>query len=173
MPLTVDQLNALADDSRKQTLRQKVAKLQGEVLACSSLMQAVNGVSTDAQAQLSLAQTQLSSLETTSGDGVTDTFGPLSTTDQALRSERYSGKAALVDYVKAHPSCAESDALAAYRTAALAARPADQQWLIQDITGLRQQYSFNLVAAKLISDTTWASFAAWIVATPKDTILGL
>lgn len=76
------------------------------------------------------------------------------------------------DYVKANPTCVEADAEVAYRTAALAARPADRQWLLVDPGSLRQEYSANLVKLGLIPDTSWASWAAWIVATDRDTILG-
>jgi hypothetical protein len=75
--------------------------------------------------------------------------------------------------MKANPTCAEADAEAAYRTAALAARPSDRQWLLIDPSSLRQEYTATLKALGMIPDTTWESWRAWIVATDKNTILGL
>jgi hypothetical protein len=90
-----------------------------------------------------------------------------------MRIERFAGKEASVDYVKANPECTEVEVTAIYSEAALVARPANRQWLIQDPEALRQEYSANLVAAGYIPDTTWASWRAWILATPKAIILGL
>lgn len=163
----------LTNEARRQELRAKIALLKGQMQATSSLSTALTGMNGDAAQRLSSAQGELAALEQGAGPGVTGDFGPFSATDQALRAERFAGKAAWVDYVKANPACIEADALPAYTAAALKARPADRQWLLHDATALRQEYSASLVRAGLIPDTTWASWRAWILATPRDVILGL
>ncbi len=164
---------ALANEARRQELRLKVAALSGQQAANASLASSLSVQASDLEQRLASAKAQLATLEQGAGPGITDDFGEYSTLEQAMRVERFAGKAACIDYVKANPTCAEADALAAYKTAALAARPADRQWLLIDPSSLRQEYSASLVKLGLIPDTTWASWAAWIVATDKATILGL
>ncbi|SRR6266568_4246561 len=170
---TTDVQTALANEARRQELRAQVASLQGQAKATAMLAEALANTNADATKQLTDARAQLTSFEAGAGPGITDDFGAYSTLEQAMRAERFAGKAAVVDHVKANPTCSEADAELAYRTAALAARPSDRQWLLVAPASLRQEYSASLVKLGLISDTTWASWAAWIVATDRDTILGL
>ena len=164
---------ALANEARLNAQRRLVASLEGQAASSAMLAQAVSNANSDANRQLADARTQLATLEAGGGPGVTDTFGEYSTLEQAMRAERFAGKAASIDFVKANPACSEADAEVAYRAAALAARPADRQWLLIDPASLRQEYTATLKAANMIPDTTWESWRAWIIATDKAVILGL
>jgi uncharacterized phage infection (PIP) family protein YhgE len=176
---TVDVMNAIANEARKNEQKQKIAQLKGQIVAMSSIMQSMQSVSSDAQQRLSSAQQELESLDTGAGQGITSDFGPYSTTDQAMQKEREAGKEALIDYIKANPTCTEVDAEAQWRTAALAVRPADRQWLLQDPEALRHEYTANLmhytddsgVVHNYITDATWESFRAFIIATDKAVLL--
>ena len=90
------------------------------------------------------------------------TVGALTTVDQACNAERTAGQTAVVQTVKTDPTTTEEAAKAAWRSAALASRPADRQWLLCDPDGLLQEYQANLGLAD------WEAFRAWIVATPID-----
>jgi hypothetical protein len=99
-----------------------------------------------------------------------DTVGYYSSVDQLLRAERFAGKAASVDYIKANPACAEADAIAAWDAAGLAATGLPV--LLQDTANLAAVYRVNLVAGGYIAEPTWEAQRAWIVATDKTIILG-
>lgn len=163
----------IANEARKQAARIKVAQLEGQVNATSDFAAQASQFNSSASGQLSQARADLAQLEAGIGPGVTDSYGEYSSTDQALRIERFAGKAASVDFVKANPESTEEQAVEVYRTAALAARPADRQWLLQDPNTLRKEYTANLVKYGLIPDDTWESWRAWVLATPRDIILGL
>ena len=94
--------------------------------------------------------------------------GTLSSVTQILLTERDAGITAAIAYVQANPSCAQADAVAAWTTAALAATSLPS--LLQDPNALCAIYAGNLAKEGAIPDTTWASLAAWIVATPAATI---
>ena len=102
--------------------------------------------------------------------GGLDTVGFYSSVDRALRSERFAGKAASVDFVKANPACAEAEAIAAWDAAGLAATGLPV--LLQDTANLAAVYRVNLVAGGYIAEPTWEAQRAWIVATDKTIILG-
>lgn len=163
---------ALANEARRQEARAKVASLQGASTAVAALAAAANAQSLSAMQDLVAARAELAALDST-GPGLTDAFGEYSTLEQAMRLERFAGKGAVVDLVKAKPDTSEADATAAYTAAALAARPADRQWLLIDPAALRQEYSANLVAAGYIPVPTWEAWRAFIIATDKAVILGL
>jgi D-serine deaminase-like pyridoxal phosphate-dependent protein len=91
--------------------------------------------------------------------------------DNASFTERQAGKAAVIAYVKANPGCSAADAIAAWNAGALAARPADRQWLLMNTEGLLEEYAANLLAAGIITDQSWPTMAGWIVATPAAVIM--
>lgn len=99
-----------------------------------------------------------------------DTIGQYSSIDQALRSERFAGKAASVDFIKANPTCTEAEAVAAWDEAGKAATGLPV--LLQNTENLAIMYRANLARAGMIPDTTWESQRAWIVATDKAVIMG-
>jgi D-serine deaminase-like pyridoxal phosphate-dependent protein len=95
----------------------------------------------------------------------------VSTIDNAAYAERQAGKAAVIDFVKANPGCAEFEAVAAWNAGALAARPGDRQWLLMNTDSLLQEYSANLKAIGMITDQSWPTLAGWIAATPAAIIM--
>jgi len=98
-------------------------------------------------------------------------YGEYSATDQMLRVERFAGKAASIDHIKANPNCNEQQATKAWTDAALAAT--GRKTLFQDAGELGALYREQLVAAGLIAEPTWEAQRAWIVATDKDAVMGL
>ena len=98
-----------------------------------------------------------------------DTVGFYSSVDQLLRTERFAGKAASVDFVKANPACTEAEAIAAWDAAGKAATGLPV--LLQDTAALAQVYRLNLVAGGFIAAPTWEAQRAWIVATDRTAIL--
>ena len=91
-----------------------------------------------------------------------DGYRAVTSTDDACNVERTAGQKSVIAAIKADPTLTESQAKKAWRTAALASRPADRQWLLCDPDGLLQEYQANLGMAD------WEAFRAWIVATPVD-----
>lgn len=173
MALDPSVADAFANEFRRGELQKKVASLTGQMDAIADVARTVSAASTAAERSLADARSRLLAFEQGAGPGTGSDVGAYSTTDQAMRTERFTGKAAAVDYVKANPAATEDAATAAYRTAALAARPSDRQWLIQDPLALRQEYAANLVAAGYIPDASWESWRAWLLATDREVILGL
>lgn len=98
-------------------------------------------------------------------------YGEYSATDQILRVERFAGKSASIEYVKANPNCNEQQATKAWTDAALAAM--GRKTLLQDPGELGALYREQLVAAGLITEPTWEAQRAWIAATDKDAVMGL
>lgn len=92
-----------------------------------------------------------------------------STVDDLLRKERFAGKAASVDFIKANPACTEAEAEAAWSTAALLAtgRPA----LVVPVGNYASLYRENLLALGLVADLTHEAQRAWIIATPTAVIM--
>ena len=98
-------------------------------------------------------------------------YGEYSAADHILRVERFAGKAASIDHVKANPNCKEQQATKAWTDAALAAT--GRKTLLQDPGELGALYREQLVAAGLIAEPTWEAQRAWIAATDKDAVMGL
>ena len=98
-------------------------------------------------------------------------YGQYSATDQMLRLERFAGKAASIAYVKGHPDCRESEAVAAWTDAGLQAT--GLQALLQEANVLGTLYRTQLLQAGLIQEDTWEAQRAWIIATDIDTAMSL
>lgn len=90
--------------------------------------------------------------------------------DSVLRIERFAGKSACVDFVKANPACSEADAIAAWTTAGEAAT--GLPFLIQDAGNLAKVYQTNLLKSGATTAATWEAQRGWLIATPKDVIMG-
>ncbi len=139
-------------------------------LNASAMQAALVGINSAARAELADARTALTALVEGVGPGVTADFGAYSAIDQVLRVERFAGKSACVDFVKAHPACTEAEAVAAWGAGGMVAT--GLQVLLQDPAALGQVYRTNLLAQGLTPDTTWESQRVWLVATPKTIIMG-
>lgn len=132
----------------------------------------------DAKATLDAAVAKVANLQATTAQDTAatvaalqgvDAVGFYSSVDQLLRLERFAGKAASVDYIKAHPTCTEAEAEEAW---SLAATAATGMPLLVPVASYAALYRANLAAMGLTPDATWESQRAWIIATPKDTIMG-
>jgi hypothetical protein len=167
--MVTDVQTALANEARRQELRQKIAGLQGSMNATASLVQRLNSVNSDAQISLGAAQDELAALEAGAGPGITADYGPKSIITQLVESERFAAKSAAIDFIKANPECSEDDAANAWNAAALASHP-DFPLVIQDALTLSKLYKANLVKANLIPDDTWESYRTFIVNTDKTVI---
>lgn len=166
-PLTA---TALANEARRQELRARVAKLQGNAETQASLATLISSTNGDTNRRLQTALVELAALESGAGPGLSADFGAYSSIDQALRVERFAGKSASVDYIKANPACGEAEAVAAWGEAGMAATGLSV--LLQDPEALGQVYRSNLASMGLTADTSWESQRAWIVATAKSVIMG-
>jgi hypothetical protein len=164
-----DVQTALANEARRQELRQKIAGLQGSMNATASLVQRLNSVNSDAQISLASAQDELVALEAGAGPGITADYGPKSVITQLVEAERAAAKDAAIDYIKANPTCAEADAATAWNNAALASHT-DFPVVIQDAITMSKLYKANLIKANLIPDDTWESYRTFIVNTDKSVI---
>ena len=148
-----------------QTAADQVAALEAAALAADAASQEAQAALRGARQALADAQAALAA-QVAAG-----TARAVSVIDNAAYAERQAGKAAVITYVTANPSCAQSDAVAAWTTGALAARPADRQWLLMSPDGLFGEYSANLLALGLITDASWPTLASWIAATPAAVIM--
>ena len=97
------------------------------------------------------------------------TLGTISSVTSLLVAERNAGIQAAATLIQANPTTTLEQALAAWTTAATAITTLPT--LLQDPNLLFTLYAQNLNQAGAIPDTTWASVAAWIVATPLSEIM--
>ena len=170
MALDPNTQTVLANEVRRQTAQTKVASLQASLAAQASLAQILSSQNGDTSRQLQSAQAELAAITTGAGPGLTSDFGAFSSVDQLLRSERFAGKGASVEFIKANPTCAEADAITAWTTAALAATGLAA--LVVPVENYATLYRTRLKSAGMVPDITWESQRAWIVATDKATIMG-
>lgn len=170
MTNTVDIQSALANEARRGELRQRIASLKGGADATASLVSLLTTMNGDSALQLASAQAELSALEAGAGPGITDDFGPKSSVTVVLEGERLAAKAAVIDFVKANPTCALDAAAAVWHDAALASH-ASLAYVLQDGLAMEALYRSNLLVMEAITDDTWEAHRDWIVATPKDKIL--
>jgi hypothetical protein len=164
--------NALAAERRKTIAEQNFVRAQERFKALDEVYRQMVVKQADAKARLDEVTLELTAA-TTAALGVTDDFGQYSLIDQVLRTERFAGKDAAIDFIKANPGCTVEEAVAIYNQAALAARPADQQFVVQNAQALFLQYAHNAVALALIPDASWESFRALVVNLSKQTLMDL
>lgn len=108
-----------------------------------------------------------------------DTVGYYSTLDQGMRAHRFEGKSASIDFVKLNPTCTQAAAETAWVNAVLAWQTATPSAFVYTAAEVAffagfygRWYRVNLLAMKAVADLTWEAQRAWIVATPKLTIMG-
>lgn len=164
-------LNALANEARRQEARAKTSRLEGEVSALAIQAAALSSANGDAMRRLERARTELAGLEAGAGPGITGEFGQYSAIDQILRAERFAGKSASIDAIKANPTISLDSAEAAWTVAALEATGLEQLGVEPGFYGAL--YRQQLLSAGRIQEATWEAQRAWIVATDKDEIMGI
>lgn len=173
MALTTEQQAALANERRWQELKRKESKLLGLLDGMDRARTSLISQGSEASSELIATRAKINEFEAGFGEGLADDFGAYSDLEQAMRAERFAGKQATLEYVKANTTCTEEDATIAYTTAALTARPADKQYLIQTPHSLFLEYAYTAMKAGLIPDTTWESFRNFVVVTPADVLMGM
>lgn len=125
-----------------------------------------------AQAQVATARQALADAQTALASQIADGKArAVSIIDNALLAERVAGKLAAIKYIQMNSGCTQADAVAAWAQFAMTGRPADRQWLLQDGNGLLQEFIANAVAAGYIPDGSWATFTAFIAATPLGVLM--
>jgi hypothetical protein len=151
-----------------------IQQLQADLDAATTAFNAAQAAAVLAQQAVYPAQEALEAasqaLQSAMAEGLkAGTVGSVSSIDQALQAERFAGKSACIDFVKANPTCTEADAIAAWTTAGLAATGLAA--LIVPAESYAQLYRANLLKLGLVPDTTWESQRAWMVATDKAVIM--
>lgn len=162
--------DALAQEVRLRESQKRFAAAQASVAALDGVNRTVVTALATAKATLADAQAALTQASV-DGAGVTEDFGEYSALDQALRLERFAGKSAAIDHVKANPACTEEAVIVAYSEAALAVR--DQPFLLQNPDALLRQYAANAASQHFIPDASWPSFRALLLNAPKATLMGM
>ena len=166
------ELEAILREARLRDARAAYARAKGRLEVTCEMARTVAVENQKANADTQKAYAEIIALETDpAAAGPLSSYGQYSTVDQALRAERFLGKAASVDFVKAHPECTEQEAITAWEAACIleaTGLPA----VVQSPAILGQIYRANLLKAGLVPDATWESQRAWILATPKETIMG-
>jgi hypothetical protein len=174
MALTQEQQTALANEARRQELKQRVARLKGFIDAVTQFNNSAAPVINDVAVKINAAQADLTALDEGEGQGLTVDYGAYSTIEQSMRAERFAGKAAAIDYVKSNPECSLNDAVGAYVVVAMQTRPPDRQYLLQDPTSLLTEYRLNAVALGAIpAESGWEGFRQLVYATPKEVLMGM
>lgn len=169
MALSNEQRIALANEARAQALAVKIAGLKGQQDATSLISRMLSSQSSDAAQRIQLAQTELDALKLNAGPGVTDEYGERSVVDNAATAERTAGQIAVAMAIKQSAGAVTQDeALMMWETAALATRPAERQWLLNNPTNVLREYLANLVDRGAIPEATWEAMVAWVVATPIE-----
>ena len=150
-----------------QDLQTTLTTAQTAFQAASAALDTANTARLNA---LQTLQTAQSAYDTAVAQGIqSGTVGTISSVTALLVTERNAGIQGAATCLKANPSAAEADVMAAWTASGIAATSLPA--LLQDPTLLFSLYSQNLHAAGAIPDTTWASVAAWVVATPIEQIL--
>jgi hypothetical protein len=163
---------ALANEARRTELRLKINGLKGQIKASAVAMDRISSINSDASVSLQNAQSELSALETGAGPGITDNFGEKSSITQMLELERAAAKSSTIDYVKANPTCSQSEAAQAWDSGALSSHPTFPI-VLQPALPFSNLYQAQLVALGYIQSATWENQRAWIVATTKDNIMSI
>lgn len=169
---TTDVQTALANEARRQELKQRIASTQGAMNATASAVARLNSINSDGAVTLALAQAELIALDQGAGPGITADFGPKSSVTQLIEMERFAAKDACIAFVKANPACDEVDAAAAWNAAALASHPAFAS-VIQDGMVMSALYRANLVSAGLIGANSWEAHRQFILNTDAPTLESL
>jgi hypothetical protein len=172
MPYDLSILNALAAEVRKTDAQKAFLRAQERYDAVNELYKLLVIRQADAKRGLDTATTDLTTA-TTSAPGLTDDFGQFSSVDQALRTERFAGKSAVIDYIKAFPNCTIEEAAAAYSEAALATRPEGQKVLLQNPQALFGFYASTAKTMAIIPDASWESFRAMVYNLAKEMLMGM
>ena len=134
---------------------------------------AADATNQQAQAQVVTARQALADAQTALASQVAaGTARSVSIIDNAAFAERQAGKQAVIEFVQAgNQGCTQDDAVVAWNAGALAARPADRQWLLHNADGLLEEYGANLKTLGVITDQSWPTIAGWIAATPAAIIM--
>lgn len=165
----IDIHTALANEARRQELKQKVARLTGSINATASIVQRLNSVNSDDRIALDSARDELAALEVGAGPGVTADYGPKSIVTQLVETERFAAKSASIDFIKDNPECTEEEVDAVWSAAALESHP-EFPFVIQNGLVMSALYRANLLSAGLIPENTWEAHRTFILNTPKATI---
>jgi hypothetical protein len=156
-----------------QTASLQLAQAQG---AIASLAQAKSLVDTAENAMAALqsqAGQALLAAQQAMGSTSPLVVGVLSVIDVRASAERQAGKASAITYIQANPACAEGDAINAWNAGASPTIPTGMTQLLNNPTGLLEAYIANAHSLGATPDTTWASFAAFVCATPAATLLAM
>lgn len=171
MITTADIQTALANEARRTELRLRIATLAGGMDATSSAVQRLSALNGDSTRSMDAAQTMLTALEAGAGPGITVDFGWKSKITQFQEVEREAAKVSCIDFIKANPTCTEAAAAAAWNTGAAASSALNI--VTQDGLAMGRLYRFNLFTSNGIAADTWDTFRAWVIATPRASILAL
>lgn len=157
-------VNAMATEARRHALEKKRARIEGEMRNAGSLATMIAETGRDAERQLGSIDAELKQLDA-SDVSVVSSYGYRSDLDEALYEERMKGKAELVAYVRAHPDCPESDALAAFRRGAATE--------LQNPAALLVYYRNRLIDnGALNTDAGWTEHKRWILNAPDAQAVG-
>jgi len=171
MALDTATQSALANEVRRQAAALHVHGLRGQMQALSSAAQVISSLSQDVAKSYAAANQEMTALQLGAGPGLTGEFGQYSAIDQILRAERFAGKSASIDAIKADPTISLADAEAAWTVAALAATGLGHLGVEPGFYGAL--YRHQLHTAGRIQEATWEAQRAWIVATDKAEIMGI
>lgn len=153
--------HALANESRRQELRQKAAQLRGGLSATSSVMQRLTSINNDQLVELQRVTETLAAFESGSAPGVTEDFGSKSNTTRLLENEREAGNAAVALLCVSSPACTEDEAMQVWVEAAIASH-AGFDHVLHDPVSLVMMYRNNLIADGLITENSWAAQRDWL-----------
>jgi hypothetical protein len=163
---------ALANEARRNELKNKLSKLRGATEATASLMSRISSVNNDALMQIEGVTNELAALEAGAGPGITADYGSRSRIAQLLDVERFAAKEGSIDYVKANPEASEQDAIVAWDQAALASHPT-LPVVLQNGGSLSALYRINLLTGGYIEENSWEAHRQFILNTDRAVLLAL
>lgn len=129
-----------------------------------TLVATIGSMQADAAKGLQQAQAAI-------GGSTAPTVGVKSSVTTRAEEERTQGQGAAIDAIKANPQITAPEAEAAWRAGITI--PAGRTLPLHDPAALIEEYAANAMAAGAISDTTWESFRAFVVATDKTALMGM
>lgn len=147
----------LANERRIQILETKVAKEEGIMQGTRAAQDSLAVLCETTLRELDRDKQELATLRAGAGPGITDNFREVTSTDNFANAERTAGQTAVVMAIKGgNTTMTAEEAKEIWSKAALAARPADRQWLLCDHNNLMLEYQANVGVG------SWEELRDWL-----------
>lgn len=163
---------ALAAEVKRQAIEKKLVAAETAIMIMKELATQVSARFNSVTDQATALRGELSQLDA-DNTWLSQDIGEYSMIEQGMRAERFPAKEATILYIQSNPLCTEEKALEIYTAAALAARPADRQYLVINPASLLWEYRKNAKQVGILPDDTWETFRAFLLQATPEMLMGM